>query len=136
MAAAAGSAQCAPRAAGAGARRRATRRARARAAVAGPAPHHMAMASAAAPRVAYQGMPGAYSERAAQLAYPDCVPTPCDQFEGAFASVEQWTADRAVLPLGEGAAVLAVPFARQDALRLAVPELDSTGSFPTRMLVR
>lgn len=49
-------------------------------------------------RVAYQGMPGAYSEAAALTAYPTCDPCPCDQFENAFEATEQWTADRAVLP--------------------------------------
>ena len=32
-------------------------------------------------RVAYQGMPGAYSEAAALTAYPNCDPCPCEQFE-------------------------------------------------------
>ena len=49
-------------------------------------------------RVAYQGMPGAYSEAAALAAYPTCDPYPCEQFENAFEATEQWTADRAVLP--------------------------------------
>ena len=49
-------------------------------------------------RVAYQGMPGAYSEAAALTAYPNCEPCPCEQFENAFEATEQWTADRAVLP--------------------------------------
>ena len=35
-------------------------------------------------RVAYQGMPGAYSEAAALTAYPNCDPCPCEQFENAF----------------------------------------------------
>ncbi|KAH7426520.1 hypothetical protein KP509_10G004500 [Ceratopteris richardii] len=50
-------------------------------------------------RVAYQGVPGAYSESAASKAYPECEPIPCDQFEVAFQSVELWLADRAVLPV-------------------------------------
>jgi len=50
-------------------------------------------------RVAYQGVPGAYSEQAAESAYTGCVPVPCAQFEDAFASVEQWRAERAVLPV-------------------------------------
>ncbi|KAH0849712.1 LOW QUALITY PROTEIN: hypothetical protein HID58_096154 [Brassica napus] len=48
-------------------------------------------------RVAYQGVPGAYSEAAA--AYHNCEAIPCDQFEVAFQAVELWTADRAVLPV-------------------------------------
>ena len=58
-------------------------------------------------RVAYQGVPGAYSEAAACKAYNNgngngggsCEPIPCDQFEVAFQSVELWLADRAVLPV-------------------------------------
>jgi len=50
-------------------------------------------------RVAYQGVPGAYSEAAAGKAYPNSEAMPCDQFEVAFQSVELWIADRAVLPV-------------------------------------
>ncbi|XP_031499126.1 arogenate dehydratase 1 [Nymphaea colorata] len=50
-------------------------------------------------RVAYQGVPGAYSEAAAGKAYPNCDAIPCDQFEIAFQAVELWLADRAVLPV-------------------------------------
>lgn len=50
-------------------------------------------------RVAYQGVPGAYSEAAAGKAYPNCESIPCDQFEVAFQAVELWVADRAVLPV-------------------------------------
>ncbi|KQJ82450.1 arogenate dehydratase/prephenate dehydratase 6, chloroplastic [Brachypodium distachyon] len=50
-------------------------------------------------RVAYQGVPGAYSEKAAGKAYPGCDAVPCDQFEVAFQAVENWITDRAVLPV-------------------------------------
>ncbi|CAN6470923.1 unnamed protein product [Victoria cruziana] len=50
-------------------------------------------------RVAYQGVPGAYSEAAAGKAYPNCEPVPCEQFETAFEAVERWLVDRAVLPI-------------------------------------
>ncbi|CAN4078357.1 unnamed protein product [Withania somnifera] len=50
-------------------------------------------------RVAYQGLPGAYSEAAALKAYPKCETVPCDQFEAAFKAVELWLVDRAVLPI-------------------------------------
>lgn len=50
-------------------------------------------------RVAYQGVPGAYSEEAATKAYPDCEPVPCDLFDAAFQAVELWLVDRAVLPI-------------------------------------
>lgn len=59
-----------------------------------PAPTHGAKL-----RVAYQGVPGAYSEAAAGKAYPSCEAIPCDQFEVAFQAVELWIADRAVLPV-------------------------------------
>ncbi|KAJ8430113.1 hypothetical protein Cgig2_007086 [Carnegiea gigantea] len=59
-----------------------------------PAPMHGAQL-----RVAYQGVPGAYSEAAAGKAYPGCEAIPCDQFEVAFQAVELWIADRAVLPV-------------------------------------
>ncbi|KAL5716932.1 hypothetical protein ACHQM5_010034 [Ranunculus cassubicifolius] len=50
-------------------------------------------------RVAYQGVPGAYSESAAAKAYPNCEPVPCEQFDTAFDAVERWLVDRAVLPI-------------------------------------
>ncbi|KAM2530416.1 hypothetical protein PS1_028285 [Malus domestica] len=59
-----------------------------------PAPMHEAQL-----RVAYQGVPGAYSEAAAEKAYPKCEAIPCDQFKVAFQAVELWIADRAVLPV-------------------------------------
>ncbi|PON46017.1 Bifunctional P-protein, chorismate mutase/prephenate dehydratase [Parasponia andersonii] len=59
-----------------------------------PAPMHGSQL-----RVAYQGVPGAYSEAAAGKAYPNCEAIPCDQFEVAFQAVELWIADRAVLPI-------------------------------------
>ena len=59
-----------------------------------PAPMHGSQL-----RVAYQGVPGAYSEAAAAKAYPGCDAIPCDQFEVAFQALELWIADRAVLPV-------------------------------------
>ncbi|CAL9055178.1 unnamed protein product [Musa banksii] len=50
-------------------------------------------------RVAYQGLPGAYSEAAAAKAYPDCEAVPCELFETAFDAVECMLVDRAVLPI-------------------------------------
>ncbi|KAH7294997.1 hypothetical protein KP509_27G028000 [Ceratopteris richardii] len=50
-------------------------------------------------RVAYQGVPGAYSEAAANKAFPECEAVPCEQFEAAFQAVELWLVDRAVLPI-------------------------------------
>ncbi|XP_071922599.1 arogenate dehydratase/prephenate dehydratase 1, chloroplastic isoform X3 [Coffea arabica] len=50
-------------------------------------------------RVAYQGLPGAYSEAAALKAYPKCETVPCDEFEAVFKAVELWLVDKAVLPI-------------------------------------
>uniref|UniRef100_A0A7C9D7D5 Arogenate dehydratase n=1 Tax=Opuntia streptacantha TaxID=393608 RepID=A0A7C9D7D5_OPUST len=50
-------------------------------------------------RVAYQGVPGAYSELATHKAYPNCEAVPCEQFENAFEAVEKGFVDRAVLPI-------------------------------------
>ncbi|XP_047938441.1 arogenate dehydratase 2-like [Salvia hispanica] len=50
-------------------------------------------------RVAYQGVRGAYSESAAEKAYPNCEAVPCEQFDTAFQAVERWLVDRAVLPI-------------------------------------
>ncbi|KAE9602052.1 hypothetical protein Lal_00040759 [Lupinus albus] len=50
-------------------------------------------------RVAYQGLPGAYSEDAALKAYPNCETVPCDEFEDTFKAVELWLVEKAVLPI-------------------------------------
>ncbi|XP_057526150.1 arogenate dehydratase 2-like [Amaranthus tricolor] len=50
-------------------------------------------------RVAYQGVPGAYSQLAAEKAYPNCEAVPCEQFETVFEAVEKRLVDRAVLPI-------------------------------------
>lgn len=50
-------------------------------------------------KVAYQGVPGAYSEVAAQKACPGWITLPCEQFEVAFQAISQWMAERAVLPI-------------------------------------
>ncbi|XP_073065913.1 arogenate dehydratase 2-like isoform X2 [Primulina eburnea] len=50
-------------------------------------------------RVAYQGVPGAYSESAALTAYPNCEPVPRPDFETCFLAVESGLVDRAVLPI-------------------------------------
>jgi len=49
--------------------------------------------------VAYQGVPGAYSEGAALKACPGWEPLPCAQFETAFQALSQWMAEKAVLPI-------------------------------------
>jgi len=62
-----------------------------------------AAASQGPPRVAYQGVPGAYSEVAAAAAAPGADPLPCAQFEVAFQALSQWMADTAVLPIENSA---------------------------------
>ena len=50
-------------------------------------------------RVAYQGVPGAYSEAAAIMAHPGCVGIPCKGYEDTLRAVESRRADRAILPV-------------------------------------
>jgi arogenate/prephenate dehydratase len=49
--------------------------------------------------VAYQGVPGAYSEGAALAAFPGGRPLPCAAFDAAFEALAGGLADRAVLPI-------------------------------------
>ncbi|KAF6160508.1 hypothetical protein GIB67_019277 [Kingdonia uniflora] len=50
-------------------------------------------------RVAYQGVPGAYSEFAAKTASPECTPIPCRAIGDAIKAVEVGQADLAVVPV-------------------------------------
>ncbi|XP_020592620.1 arogenate dehydratase/prephenate dehydratase 1, chloroplastic-like [Phalaenopsis equestris] len=50
-------------------------------------------------RVAYKGLPGAFSEVAALKAYPGSATVPYDQFEVVFEALETWVVDKAVLPI-------------------------------------
>ncbi|MGI4944183.1 MAG: prephenate dehydratase [Janthinobacterium lividum] len=49
-------------------------------------------------KIAFQGLPGAYSHLACRTAYPDHDPMPCDSFETAMAVVRDGTAGLAMLP--------------------------------------
>jgi prephenate dehydratase len=49
--------------------------------------------------VAYQGVPGAYSEMAARSLFPGCKTLPCETFDDVFAAVEKKKADRGVVPV-------------------------------------
>uniref|UniRef100_A0A0C9S6U8 TSA: Wollemia nobilis Ref_Wollemi_Transcript_14292_1499 transcribed RNA sequence n=1 Tax=Wollemia nobilis TaxID=56998 RepID=A0A0C9S6U8_9CONI len=49
--------------------------------------------------VAYQGVPGAYSEEAAMAAHPGCQGVPCRAYEAAVDAVERRGADRAIIPI-------------------------------------
>jgi prephenate dehydratase len=49
-------------------------------------------------RIAFQGLPGAYSDLACRVAYPDMVTLPCESFESAMDAVRQGHAELAMLP--------------------------------------
>ena len=49
--------------------------------------------------IAFQGMPGAYSELACQTAYPELKTVPCVSFEAAFRAVRDHEADLAIIPV-------------------------------------
>jgi prephenate dehydratase len=49
--------------------------------------------------VAFQGVPGAYSDLACRVVYPDMVTLPCASFEDAFAAVEEGRAELAMIPI-------------------------------------
>ena len=49
--------------------------------------------------IAFQGMPGAYSELACQKAYPELKTVPCVSFEAAFRAVRNSEADLAIIPI-------------------------------------
>ena len=55
--------------------------------------------SAAKPKIAFQGEPGAYSHLACRDFAPDYEPTPMHTFEAVFAAVEEGRADRAMIPV-------------------------------------
>ncbi len=59
-----------------------------------------AAATAAAPArsIAFQGLPGAYSDLACRAAYPGWTTLPCPSFEAAMAAVREGRADLAMLP--------------------------------------
>ena len=50
-------------------------------------------------RIAFQGAPGAYSEMAAQRAWPGVETVPCEQFEDVFASVAEGRTSHGLLPI-------------------------------------
>ena len=50
-------------------------------------------------QVAYQGEPGAYSERAVRSLFPDAEPMPCDTVRLVFSRVTSKEADHGVVPL-------------------------------------
>ena len=52
-----------------------------------------------APRIAFQGEPGAYSHMAAREGYPGHAPLPCPTFEDAFAACSGGEAELAMIPI-------------------------------------
>ncbi len=51
-------------------------------------------------RIAYQGVPGAYSEQASRALFgADCKVLPCETFDAVFEAVESKAADRGVIPI-------------------------------------
>ncbi len=48
--------------------------------------------------IAFQGMPGAYSDLACRIAYPSMTTLPCETFEAAMEAVRDQRADLAMLP--------------------------------------
>ena len=50
-------------------------------------------------KIAYQGVPGAYSHKACVEAYPDMDPVACESFEDAFAAVADGRARLAMIPI-------------------------------------
>ncbi len=48
--------------------------------------------------IAFQGMPGAYSDLACRIAFPGAATLPCETFQAAMAEVREGRADLAMLP--------------------------------------
>jgi prephenate dehydratase len=49
-------------------------------------------------RISFQGVPGAYSDLACRVAYPNLATLPCESFESAIDAVREGHADLAMLP--------------------------------------
>ncbi|MGH6894153.1 MAG: prephenate dehydratase domain-containing protein, partial [Dongiaceae bacterium] len=49
--------------------------------------------------IAFQGLPGAYSDLACRAAYPDLTTLPCPSFEDAFAAVKNGEARLTMIPI-------------------------------------
>ncbi|MBI4183572.1 MAG: prephenate dehydratase [Proteobacteria bacterium] len=56
------------------------------------------------PRIAFQGVAGAYSDLACRHVFPDRATLPCDSFEDTFASVHEGRAALAMIPVDNSVA--------------------------------
>jgi len=56
------------------------------------------------PTIAFQGVPGAYSDLACRTAFPDHLTLPCAAFEDAFLAVEEERAALAMIPIDNSSA--------------------------------
>ena len=54
--------------------------------------------------ISFQGVPGAYSDLACSIVYPDWKTLPCETFEDAFAAVTEKRADLAMIPIDNSVA--------------------------------
>ena len=59
----------------------------------------MTRSTDAANSIAFQGLPGAYSHKACQAAYPAMAPLACPTFEDAFSAVREGRARYAMIPI-------------------------------------
>ena len=57
------------------------------------------MASKSDDIIAFQGVPGAYSDLACRAALPDLKTVPCATFEDAFAAIREGDADLGMIPI-------------------------------------
>src|SRR5438445_10728533 len=66
----------------------------------------MRHAADTAPRgtIAFQGMPGAYSDLACRTVRPDLASLPCVSFEDAFAAISEGRADLGMIPIDNSVA--------------------------------
>ena len=60
--------------------------------------------SAPADRIAFQGLPGAYSDMACRACFPELATLPCAAFEDAFQAVETGEARLAMIPIDNSSA--------------------------------
>jgi prephenate dehydratase len=64
----------------------------------------MASAAASNKTIAFQGVPGAYSDLACHVVYPDWATLPCETFEETFAAVIEGRAQLAMIPIDNSVA--------------------------------